>query len=108
MGFIPDGYQRLPKRFLQQDQGFRNDQGRRQGGRTGAWPPYGSQIYIENLIKFLYKLAWLAPPNNEKKQLPGFDPGNDWFLNSLIIKAKLYLGQSKDFGEADQITPCYA
>ena len=50
----------------------------------------------------------VGPPNNEKKQLPGFDPGNDWFLNSLIIKAKLYLGQSKDFGEADQITPCYA
>ena len=55
VGFIPGRYQRLPKRFLQQDQGFRNG----------------------------------------------------WFLNSLI-KAKIYLCQSKDLGEADQITPSYA
>ena len=97
-----------PRGFFSRIRVSETTRGVDRGGGQGPGPPYGSQIYIENLIKFLYKLAWLAPPNNEKKQLPGFDPGNDWFLNSLIIKAKLYLGQSKDFGEADQITPCYA
>ena len=55
-----------PRGFFSRTRVSETTRGVDRGGGQGPGPPYGSQIYIENLIKFLYKLAWLAPPNNEK------------------------------------------